>query len=31
VQPGQLAKVRVYRRVLSGAPMYEVVATEAMK
>jgi hypothetical protein len=28
VRPGQLAKVRIYRRVLTGGPNYEVVGVE---
>ena len=31
VQPGQIAKVRVYRRVITGAPAYELVSTEQRK
>lgn len=29
IRPGQVAKLRVYRRVLSGAPSYEVIGVEA--
>lgn len=28
VQPGQTARIKVYRRVLSGTESYEIIATE---
>ena len=31
VQPGQVAIVRVYRRVITGAPSYELIGTESRK
>ena len=31
VQPGQIARVRVYRRVITGTRSYEVIGTEQRK
>jgi hypothetical protein len=31
VQPGQVVRVRVYRRVITGAPSYELIGTESRK
>jgi hypothetical protein len=31
IQPGQVAKIRVYRRVITGTPAYELVDTKQKK